>query len=79
MGRKRKYNTEEEYARIRDKRFDIPRLEKVRQLFVLGCNCGSMAIRDKICEALGIKPWDAPFTTKVHDNVEYQFLIIEYK
>lgn len=32
--------TEEEYARIRDKRFDIPRLEKVRQLFVLGCNCG---------------------------------------
>ena len=42
-------------------------------------NCGSMAIRDKVCETLGIKPCDAPFTTKVHDNVEYQFLIIEYK
>ena len=32
--------TDEEYIKIRDKRFDIPRLEKVRQLFVLGCNCG---------------------------------------
>ena len=42
-------------------------------------DCGSMEIRDKVCEALGIKPWDAPFTTKVHDNVDYQFLVIEYK
>lgn len=32
--------TEEEYKAIRDKHFDIERLEKVRQLFVLGCNCG---------------------------------------
>lgn len=32
--------TEEEYEAIRDKRFDIPRLEKVRKLFVLACNCG---------------------------------------
>jgi len=32
--------TEEEYNKIRDKRFDIPRLERVRQLFVLGCNTG---------------------------------------
>lgn len=32
--------TVEEYERIRDRRLDIPRLEKVRQLFVLGCNCG---------------------------------------
>lgn len=32
--------TPEEYERIKTTRFDIPRLEKVRQLFVLGCNCG---------------------------------------
>lgn len=32
--------TEAEYRKIRDKRFDIPRLEKVRKLFILACNCG---------------------------------------
>lgn len=32
--------SEDEYKAIRDKRFDIPRLEKVRKLFVLACNCG---------------------------------------
>lgn len=32
--------TNEEYEKIREKRFDIDRLEKVRQLFILGCNCG---------------------------------------
>lgn len=32
--------TEEEYRKIRDKRFAIERLEKVRKLFVLACNCG---------------------------------------
>lgn len=32
--------TEEEYKAIREKRFSTPRLEKVRKLFVLGCNCG---------------------------------------
>lgn len=32
--------TTEEYTRINEKRFDIDRLEKVRQLFILGCNCG---------------------------------------
>lgn len=42
-------------------------------------NCGSMAIRDKVCEALGIKPLDASFTIKVHDNVDYQYLLIEFK
>lgn len=42
-------------------------------------NCGSMAIRDKVCEELGIKPCDADFSFKVYDNVDYQYLLIEYK
>lgn len=45
--------TQEEYERIRDKRFDIPRLEKVRQLFILACNCG-LAYADLIL----LKPED---------------------
>lgn len=32
--------TEAEYGRIRDARFDIPRLERVRKIFVVMCNCG---------------------------------------
>lgn len=32
--------TVEEYERIRDRRFSCERLEKVRKLFVLACNCG---------------------------------------
>lgn len=54
---------------------------RLQQIFISRglYNCGSMTIRDKVCEALGIKPWDAPFTAKVHDNVDYQYLLIEYK
>lgn len=32
--------TEDEYSKIRDIRFDIPRLERVRKIFVLMCCCG---------------------------------------
>lgn len=32
--------TEAEYVRIRDIRFDIHRLERVRQIFILMCSCG---------------------------------------
>lgn len=42
-------------------------------------NCGSMKIKDKVCETLGIKPWDADFSLKVYDNVDYQFLLVEFK
>lgn len=42
-------------------------------------NCGSIAIRDKVCEVLGIKPWDAPFTIDVQDNDFYLQLLIRYK
>lgn len=43
------------------------------------CNCGSIAIRDKVCEVLGVKPWDAPFTIDVQDNDFYWQLLIKYK
>lgn len=42
-------------------------------------NCGSIAIRDKVCEVLKIKPWDAPFIIDVHDNDFYCYLLITYK
>lgn len=45
--------TPDEYARIRDKRFSIPRLEKVRRLFVLGCNCGLA-----YCDMMGLSEKD---------------------
>ncbi len=54
--------TEEEYARIRDKRFDIPRLEKVRQLFILGCNCGL-----SYCDLMTLRPEDI----KEKDGIHY--------
>lgn len=53
--------TESEYRKIRDKRFDIPRLEKVRQLFVLACNCGlayadlMLLSKDDLMEKDGIR------------------------
>ena len=53
----------------------ITQIEITRGLY----NCGSIAIRDKVCEELGIKPWDAPFTIDVHDNDEYCQLLIRYK
>jgi len=42
-------------------------------------NCGSIAIRNNVCNELGIKPWDAPFTTKIKDNDDYHFLLITFK
>lgn len=42
-------------------------------------NCGSMEIRDNVCESLGIKPWDAPFTTKVNSDNGNYFLLITFK
>lgn len=42
-------------------------------------NCGSIAIRNKVCEALGIKPCDASFTIDVQDNDFYCQLMIRYK
>lgn len=42
-------------------------------------NLGSIEIRDNVCKELGIKPWDAPFWTKVHDNCDYWWLEITYK
>lgn len=53
----------------------ITSLEITRGLY----NCGSIAIRDKVCEVLGIKPWDAPFTIDVQDNDFYCQLLIRYK
>lgn len=53
--------SDEEYKAIRDKRFDIPRLENVRKLFILGCNCGlaysdlMLLKEDDIKEKNGIK------------------------
>ena len=42
-------------------------------------NCGSIAIMNKVCEVLGIKPWDAPFTIDVQDNDFYWQLRVKYK
>lgn len=42
-------------------------------------NCGSVAIRNKVCEALGRKPWDSPFIVKVHYNDCNHFLLITYE
>ena len=53
----------------------ITQIEITRGLY----NCGSIAIRNKVCEVLGIKPWDAPFTIDVHDNDEYCQLLIKYQ
>lgn len=53
----------------------ITQIEISRGLY----NCGSIAIRDKVCEELCIKPWDAPFTIDVHDNDFYWQLLIKYK
>jgi len=48
--------SEEEYGRIRDIRFDIPRLEKVRKIFVLMCNCGLA-----YCDIQGLVPEDIQY------------------
>lgn len=53
----------------------ITQIEISRGLY----NCGSIAIRDKVCEVLGIKPLDAPFTIDVQDNDFYCQLLIIYK
>ena len=53
----------------------ITSLEITRGLY----NCGSIAIRNKVCEELDIKPWDAPFTIDVQDNDFYWQLLIKYK
>jgi hypothetical protein len=53
----------------------ITQIEISRGLY----NCGSIAIRDKVCEELGIKPWDAPFTIDVQNNDFYWQLLIRYK
>lgn len=53
----------------------ITQIEISRGLY----NCGSIAVRDKVCEELGIKPWDAPFTIDVQDNDFYCQLLIRYK
>ena len=53
----------------------ITQIEISRGLY----NCGSIAIRDKVCEVLGVKPWDAPFTIDVQDNDFYWQLLIKYK
>ena len=53
----------------------ITQIEISRGLY----NCGSMAIKDKVCEELGIKPWDATFTFDVQNNDFYWQLLIKYK
>lgn len=53
----------------------ITQIEISRGLY----NCGSIAIRDKVCEVLGIKPWDAPFIIDAKDNDDYCFLLVTYK
>lgn len=53
----------------------ITQIEITRGLY----NCGSIAIRYKVCEELGIKPWDAPFTIDVQYNDYYYQLLIKYK
>lgn len=52
----------------------ITQIEISRGLY----NCGSIAVRDKVCEELGIKPWDAPFTIDVQYNDYYWQLLIKY-
>ncbi len=41
-------------------------------------NCGSMEIKDNVCESLGIKPWDAPFTAKINDDNGNYFLLVTF-
>ncbi len=53
----------------------ITQIEISRGLY----NCGSIEIRNKVCEVLGVKPWDAPFTINVQDNDFYWQLLIKYK
>ena len=53
----------------------ITQIEITRGLY----NCGSIEIRNKVCEVLGVKPWDAPFTIDVKDNDSYWQLLIKYK
>lgn len=53
----------------------MTRIEISKGLF----NCGSIAISDSVCHALGIKPCDAPFTTDVHDNDWYFYVLFTYK
>lgn len=53
----------------------ITQIEISRGLY----NCGSIEIRNKVCEVLGVKPWDAPFTIDVQDNDFYWQLLIRYK
>lgn len=53
----------------------ITQIEISRGLY----NCGSIEIRNKVCEVLDIKPWDAPFTIDVQDNDFYWHLLIKYE
>lgn len=53
----------------------ITQIEISRGLY----NCGSIEIRNKVCEVLGVKPWDATFTIDVQDNDFYWQLLIKYK
>ena len=45
--------TMEEYERVRDKVIDIERLDRVRDLFVFGCNCGLA-----FCDIVSLSPED---------------------
>lgn len=54
--------TEEEYNRILNKRFSIPRLEKVRKLFILGCSTGL-----SYCDLMNLKIDDV----KEKDGIKY--------
>lgn len=72
--------TQEEYAAIRDKRFDIPRLERVRRLFILACNCGLAYADLMLLEPKDIMEKDGIKYVNKHrkkTGVEYTAVILE--